>query len=120
MECYINYEEVGQRIRHARKNKRWTQAKLAETVGCSTANITNIEKSKTKLSLNMLVRISEVLEVSLDELIGGKAAPASHTSSPIEAEIQSICAGLSSENAQLCRQACVEFCAAFSRHFTQI
>lgn len=121
MECFINYEEIGCRIRRARKSKKWTQAKLAETVGCSTANITNIEKAKTKLSLNMLVRIAEVLEVSADELIGTKKAPAplGFTSS-IESEIQSICAGLSSESAQLCRQACVEFCTVFSRHFTQV
>ena len=56
MECFVDYVGIGERIRRVRKNRGWTQAGLAETVGCSTANITNIEKAKTKLSLNMVVR----------------------------------------------------------------
>lgn len=116
MECFVNYAEIGFRIRQIRKGRNWTQAKLAEAVGCSTANITNIEKVKTKLSLNMLVRIAEVLEVSLDEIAGTRKA--SHADSPqsIEEEIQAICAGLPAEKARLCQQACIDFCASVSRH----
>lgn len=120
MECFINYIDIGNRIRQIRRSKKWTQSKLAEAVGCSTANITNIEKAKTKLSLNMLVRIAEILEVSVDEIIGTKKIPDAGAPSSIEPEIQAICAGLPAEKARLCRQACVEFCAAFSRHFTQV
>lgn len=116
MECFVNYAEIGFRIRQIRKGRKWTQAKLAEAVGCSTANITNVEKAKTKLSLNMLVRIAEILEVSVDELVGTRKAAPTDTPQSLEAEIQAICAGLSTEKARLCQQVCVEFCAAVSRH----
>lgn len=118
MESFIDYAEIGKRIRQARTEKKWTQAKLAEAVGCSTANITNIEKAKTKLSLSMFVRIMEALEISADETLGTKKAPDAGGHSSIDAEIQEICAGLSSEAIQTCRNACVDFCTAFSRHLT--
>ena len=77
MECFVDYVGIGERIRRVRKNRGWTQAGLAETVGGSTANITNIEKAKTKLSLNMVVRIADVLGVSIDEMFGrGGGRPA--------------------------------------------
>lgn len=120
MESFLDYAGIGKRIRQARLSKKWTQAKLAEAVGCSTANITNIEKAKTKLSLNMFSRITEVLEISADDVLGTTAPPKSGDCFSIEAEIQEICAGLSSEDAQVCRRACVDFCQVFSRHIPQI
>jgi len=120
MECFIDYEAVGKKIRQARKSRRWTQAKLAEEIGCSTANVTNIEKAKTKLSLNMLVRIVDVLEVSADDIIGLKKATAVSEPPSPEAQLREMWERLSSEDAQLCRQVCVDFCAAFSKHRTQV
>lgn len=118
MESFLDYAGIGNRIRLARLGKKWTQAKLAEAVGCSTANITNIEKAKTKLSLNMLSRITEVLEVSVDEVLGTKRTPKAGNSSSLETKIQEICAGLSSEDAQACRRACIDFCEVYSRHIS--
>lgn len=120
MESSLDYAGIGKRIRQARLSKKWTQAKLAEAVGCSTANITNIEKAKTKLSLNMFSRITEALEISADEILGTGKIPKGVDCSSIEAEIQEICAGLSSEDTQVCRRACVDFCEVFSRHIPQI
>lgn len=119
MECFVDYVGIGKRIRKARKGRKWTQAELAEAVGCSTANITNIEKAKTKLSLNMMVRIAAVLEISVDEIIGTANTLGWSVLSPIEAGLREICMGLSPEDAQLCQQACIEFCTAFSRHLAR-
>ena len=116
MECFVDYVGIGERIRRVRKNRGWTQAGLAETVGCSTANITNIKKAKTKLSLNMVVRIADVLGVSVDELLGTGKPAAQSMLSPLEAGVREACMGLSPENVRLCQKACVEFCVAFSRH----
>ncbi len=119
MESFLNYAGIGNRIRLARLGKKWTQAKLAEAVGCSTANITNIEKAKTKLSLSMFVRITQALEISADETLGTAKPPDTDAYSFIETEIRTTCAGLSPEDAQTCRRACLDFCAAFSRYFTR-
>jgi len=120
MECFVDYVSVGKKIRQARKAKRWTQAKLAEEVGCSTANITNVEKANTKLSLNMLVRIIDVLSLSADEILGSKRAPSASALSPAEAQIREIWSGLSPKDAQCCQEACADFCAAFSKRFPQV
>lgn len=119
MEYFVDYVGVGKRVRQARKNRKWTQAQLAEAVGCSTANITNIERAKTKLSLNMLLGIAEALEVGVDALTGTGTAAGQSVLSAAELGLREIWEGLSPENAQLCQAACMEFCTAFSRHLKQ-
>lgn len=120
MECFVDYVGIGNRIRQARKGRKWTQAELAEAVGCSTANITNIERAKTKLSLNMILGISEALEVGLETLAGAGKAAGQSLPSAAELGLREIWARLSPEDARLCQEACVEFCTAFSRHLKQI
>ncbi len=119
MEYFVDYVGVGKRVRQARKNRKWTQAQLAEAVGCSTANITNIERAKTKLSLNMLLGIAEALEVGVDVLTGTGKAAGQSVLSAAELGLREIWEGLSPENARLCQEACMEFCTAFSRHLKQ-
>lgn len=63
-------EEVGTRIRHARedmKPKRWSQLDLAVALGVSPASIYRWEKGRLP-SMNELVRLSEVLDIPLEEL----------------------------------------------------
>lgn len=120
MEYFVDYVGVGNRIRQARKNRKWTQAQLAEAVGCSTANITNVERAKTKLSLNMILRIAEVLDVSVDALAGTGKTAGQSPSSATELGLREIWEGLSPEDARLCQEACMEFCTAFSRHLKQV
>ena len=63
-------EEVGTRIRHAReemKPKRWSQLDLAVALGVSPASIYRWEKGRLP-SMNELVRLSEILDIPLEEL----------------------------------------------------
>lgn len=120
MECFVDYIGVGDRVRQVRKSRKWTQAQLAEAVGCSTANITNIERAKTKLSLNMILAISKALEVGVETLTGTGRTAGQSPPSAAELGLREIWAELSPENARLCQEACVEFCTAFSRHLKQI
>ncbi len=117
MERFIDYTVIGKNIRIARRSKGWTQAQLAEAVTCSTANITNIENAKTKLSLNMLIRLIQVLEVSADQIIGVPAHSDTSGLAATEKQLREIWSGLSYGDAQICQQACVDFCKVFSQHF---
>lgn len=65
----VNYEQIGQRIAQARRNKGLSQRLLAESVGISEVHLSNIENAKKKLSLNTFVRIANALEVSADQLL---------------------------------------------------
>lgn len=58
---YIDYSAVGQRIKKVRKEKNLTQEKLAENLEVSTVYISQVENGKTKLNLEMLVRIADLL-----------------------------------------------------------
>ena len=59
---HIDYNALGQRVKKVRKQKRFTQEKLAEDLEVSTVYISQVENGKTKLSLEMLVRIADLLE----------------------------------------------------------
>ncbi len=65
----INYIDLGQRIRKARKSKNINQRMLAEKLGISTQHCSHIETGKTHISLPLLVKIANELDSSLDELL---------------------------------------------------
>lgn len=65
----IGYEQIGQRIKHFRRLKKLTQEQLGEFSGVSTSHISNIERGYTKLSLDTLLDICHVLDVSPDDLL---------------------------------------------------
>jgi len=67
----INYHEVGYRIRLARRKLRMTQEYASELVGISPSHLGHIENGKTKVGLQTIVSLSDVLDVSLDELLCG-------------------------------------------------
>ena len=61
-----DYKRLGERIRELREKNALTQEVLAEMVGCSNNHLSHIENASCKVSLNMLVNIAKVLNVSLD------------------------------------------------------
>ena len=65
----LDYSAIGNRVREKRLAKNLTQEKLADKVGASDTHICNIEGGKTKLSLPLLVKIANALDVTLDELV---------------------------------------------------
>ena len=67
----INYKLIGRRVRIARDLKKMSQARLAELIERSDSYISNIETAKSKIGLETLVRIANVLQVSTDYLLGG-------------------------------------------------
>lgn len=67
----MDYRQIGKRIRNIRKSKGLTQERLAELADISLTHMSHIETGTTKLSLPVLVKISETLRVSTDELLFG-------------------------------------------------
>ena len=69
MEIEFNYAELGRRIRDYRQKAHLTQEQLAEKIDMATSNISHIERATTQVSLPSLVKIANVLGVSLDQLV---------------------------------------------------
>lgn len=63
--------EFGKRLREARKAKRLTQDSLSKIMGVTRPNVANYESGLTATSVHSLVRLSEVLDVSIDWLLRG-------------------------------------------------
>lgn len=59
-------------IRHFRLRRLLSQAELAEKVGVTQAAIAQWETGKTKPVSDKLIKLSEALEVSIEELLGVK------------------------------------------------
>ena len=67
----MNYELLGEQIRKYRKLKKYTLEQLAERLDVSTTFIGQIERAKGIPSLETLIKIANVLEVSTDSLLFG-------------------------------------------------
>lgn len=66
----MNYCLLGKRIREERLKLGFTQEKLAEQVDVTDSYIGQIERGERSLSLETLVKISNILGVTIDYLLG--------------------------------------------------
>lgn len=62
----IDYYKIGQRVKSARLAKGWTQSKLGSMVDCSNNHMSHIEIGQTKVSLSLLLKLSNALGTGLD------------------------------------------------------
>ena len=65
----INYKHIGSRIRQERTRNQLSQEQLAELTDSSPQYISHIETARKKPSLEMIVRIANVLDITVDQLI---------------------------------------------------
>lgn len=68
---YINHVQIGYRIKEVREQNNFSQARLAEETGLSISYISHIENAKRKASLESIIRIVNVLGITIDELLAG-------------------------------------------------
>ncbi|MDR7811818.1 MULTISPECIES: helix-turn-helix domain-containing protein [Lacrimispora] len=64
-------DTLGGRLKHARKNKGFTQDSLAETIGVSRGVIFNLEKNKTEPQTIVINAICQTLNINKDWLMNG-------------------------------------------------
>lgn len=67
----INFKFIGLRVKESRIQRQMSQAYLAERIDMSVSYISHIETAKKRASLEALVRIANVLEVTVDHLLSG-------------------------------------------------
>ncbi len=64
---------VGQRIRQYRQERHLTQTELARHIGIQQSDLSRMEKGEYRVSLDVLFRFLQVLEISLGEFFGDLA-----------------------------------------------
>lgn len=67
----MNQKDFGLRISNARKERKITQEKLAELLGVSNRTVSRWENGQNMPDISLLPKISEILEVSIFEMLGG-------------------------------------------------
>lgn len=67
----VDFRLIGKRIKEVRKQQSITQAELAALTDMSDSYISYIETAKKQASLESLVRISNALGITVDELLSG-------------------------------------------------
>lgn len=63
------YYRLGQRIRNLRKQRNFSREKLAELADMNTYYLGEIERGEKKASIDFLMKICNVLEIKLHELV---------------------------------------------------
>ena len=68
----MNQEKIGQFIATCRKQKKLTQAQLAEELGVTDRSVSNWENGKCMPDYSLLIPLSKELNISVNELISGE------------------------------------------------
>ena len=66
-----NFVLTGERIRQARKARRYTQAEVAEMINMSSKNFSQLERGMTGISVSSLVALCKCLDISADYILFG-------------------------------------------------
>lgn len=66
----MDYKKLGNRIRDRRKELRFTQEQLAESIEMSVAFVGHIERGTRKLSVETLCKLCDALNMRTDEVLG--------------------------------------------------
>ena len=67
----VNFLLIGRRIQEVRESQKLSQMELAGQAELSVSYISMVENAKRKVSLAALIRIANVLGVTVDELLNG-------------------------------------------------
>lgn len=68
----MNTQYIGQRIKKIREEKKWTQTQLSKELDVSITHLSLVESGKKSPSLNLVLKIADILEVDPGDLISVK------------------------------------------------
>ena len=69
----VDYKLIGERIKIKRKEKKITQEKLAELLDVSVGYVGQLERGITKINLDRLSEIADLLDTDITVLLGGSS-----------------------------------------------
>lgn len=67
----LDYMNIGKRIKDARIERKMKQSELADELGISVAFMSRVERGRSKINLERLVQISEILDKCPAQLLSG-------------------------------------------------
>ncbi|MBR2000764.1 MAG: helix-turn-helix transcriptional regulator [Firmicutes bacterium] len=79
----VDYKAIGIRIKNTRIQNHLSQEQLAERCNISTSFLGHIERGTRKMSLETLVTLSTVLDVSIDYLLADRPVSGEKAIAPL-------------------------------------
>ncbi len=70
---------LGRRIRTWRVRRQLSQATLASSIGVTQSTLSNYENGKRDLSVSILLKLADNLDVDLEDLTGHTSRPRRHS-----------------------------------------
>lgn len=74
----LDYSIIGERLKKARIAKGYTQEQLAEKIDVSVAFLSRVERGKSKINLNRLNQLCDLLEISEGDILTGVGSNSNH------------------------------------------
>lgn len=71
----MSHQIIGNQLRKLRNEKGWTQAELADRVGIARVSVLSIEKGHFIPTIETALRISQALNVPVEEIFWLKEEP---------------------------------------------
>jgi len=94
----LDFAQIGKKIKEIRLSKSLTQEALANATNVNVSHISNIERNRVKVSLQLLVQICNALNVTVDQILENEY---NSTISPAEQEIINTIHGLGTEQQRI-------------------
>lgn len=69
----VDLNGIGKRIQNRRKQLMFTQEQLAEMMNVSIQMVSNLERGNKAIRIDNLINLSQILEISTDYILTGKA-----------------------------------------------
>lgn len=67
----IDYGTIGERLQKRRKERNWTQEKLAEQVNITVVYLSKVENGRARPTLELLDSLCEALDLPLADVLTG-------------------------------------------------
>lgn len=112
----LDYGKLGKRIKEHRLKKHLTQEKLGEMIDMNTSNISHIERATTQVSLSSLVKLSNALDTTLDQLVCDSILPIAE--SYIEQDISHLLQGCTLSEKQIIKDIIIAAKKTLKEHRT--
>ena len=81
-------ETFGQRLSRLRKEKELTQNDIADKIGVTSQAVSKWENDQATPDIDVLVKLSEIFDISLDELLGKERKTVEFKEKPSKKEIE--------------------------------
>lgn len=67
---FFSFPDFASRLNELRKSKGLTLEQLGEDINATRASLSNLENEKRKPSLDMIIKLADYFNVSIDYLVG--------------------------------------------------